>query len=176
MGYDAATFEAIAARADLTRPAINHYFHSKRVLYREVVDQTHAMVMQASVERALQETTLLGQIGAFMGAVLEADADRSAAAFMVTAVLESHRHPDLCEPEQDLVTKTRTFIAWTVNEAIAKGELDANTDVPSLVDMLLALLWGMGFYAGFAGSHESLEAAVEQLRRLFLGELWTLSD
>ena len=32
LGYDAATFQAIAIRADLTRPAINHYFASKRVL------------------------------------------------------------------------------------------------------------------------------------------------
>ena len=30
LGYDAATFQAIAIRADLTRPAINHYFASKR--------------------------------------------------------------------------------------------------------------------------------------------------
>ncbi len=42
LGYDAATFQAIAIRADLTRPAINHYFASKRLLYQEVVDQTNA--------------------------------------------------------------------------------------------------------------------------------------
>ena len=40
-GYDGATFQAIAVRADLTRPAINHYFPSKRMLYREVVDETN---------------------------------------------------------------------------------------------------------------------------------------
>ena len=31
-GYDGATFQAIAVRADLTRPAINHYFSTKRLL------------------------------------------------------------------------------------------------------------------------------------------------
>src|ERR1700694_2323766 len=44
LSYDAATFQAIAIRADLTRPAINHYFSSKRVLYREVGAQTDALV------------------------------------------------------------------------------------------------------------------------------------
>src|SRR5690348_18145496 len=37
LGYDAATFQAIAIRADLTRPAINHYFASKRVLWSEEI-------------------------------------------------------------------------------------------------------------------------------------------
>ncbi|WP_156747152.1 TetR/AcrR family transcriptional regulator, partial [Mycobacterium sp. E2462] len=37
-GYDGATFQAIAARADLTRPAITPCFSSKRTLYREVLD------------------------------------------------------------------------------------------------------------------------------------------
>ena len=38
-GYDGATFQAIAVRADLTRPAINHYFANKRVLYWQVLEE-----------------------------------------------------------------------------------------------------------------------------------------
>jgi AcrR family transcriptional regulator len=172
VGYDAATFEEIAARADLTRPAINHYFPNKCLLYREVVDMTHATVMQASVAGAERETTLLAQIAVFMARVIQADPDRSAARFMVTAVLESHRHPDLCEPEQDLVARTRAFITKVVKEALERGELEADTDVTSVVDMLLAMLWGMGFYAGFVGEIDDLEAAAGQLQRLLVGKLW----
>jgi AcrR family transcriptional regulator len=175
VGYDAATFEEIAARADLTRPAINHYFPNKRLLYREVVDMTHSAVMQASVERAVQENTLLGQIGVFMALVIQADPDRSAAKFMVTAVLESHRHPELCEPEQDLVARTRAFISTVVNDALERGELDPETEVPSLVDMMLAMLWGMGFYAGYIGGLDGLEAAAGQLQRLLVGSLWKIN-
>jgi TetR/AcrR family transcriptional regulator, repressor for uid operon len=51
-GYDAATFQAIAIRADLTRPAINHYFSNKRALYREVAKETNAVVVAASIQRA----------------------------------------------------------------------------------------------------------------------------
>src|SRR6187397_3551753 len=61
LGYDAATFQAIAIRADLTRPAINHYFASKRVLYREVVEQTNSMVVAAGLAKAQGRTTLLGR-------------------------------------------------------------------------------------------------------------------
>ncbi len=172
VGYDAATFEEIAARADLTRPAINHYFPNKRLLYREVVEMTHTTVMQASFDRAVQETSILGKIGVFMALVIRADPDRSAAKFMVTAVLESHRHPELCEPEQDLVARTRVFIINGLNDALEQGELDADTDVPALADMMLAMLWGMGFYAGYIGGLDGLEAATGQLQRLLLGNLW----
>ena len=66
-GYDGATFQAIAVRADLTRPAINHYFSSKRVLYREVVDQTNELVVTAGIEQARRETTLMGRMTEFIG-------------------------------------------------------------------------------------------------------------
>src|SRR5215212_11700662 len=65
LGYDAATFQAIAVRADLTRPAINHYFSSKRLLYREVIKQTNEMVVLASTEKAFAENDLMAQLSAF---------------------------------------------------------------------------------------------------------------
>src|ERR1700761_716084 len=52
LGYDAATFQAIAIRADLTRPAINHYFASKRLLYGEVVEKTNDLVVAAGMAKA----------------------------------------------------------------------------------------------------------------------------
>src|ERR1700749_5306268 len=50
-GYDAATFPAIAIRADLTRPAINHYFENKSVLYWQGVHETHRALGGAGVGR-----------------------------------------------------------------------------------------------------------------------------
>ena len=72
-GYDGATFRAIAARAGLTRPAINHYFSSKQVLYREVVDRTSEQVMAGGVERAQHETTLMGRLTAFIDNAMRAN-------------------------------------------------------------------------------------------------------
>ena len=51
-GYDGATFQAIAIRADLTRPAINHYFANKRVLYWQVLEDTNDAVVAASIRQA----------------------------------------------------------------------------------------------------------------------------
>jgi AcrR family transcriptional regulator len=175
LGYDAATFQAIAIRADLTRPAINHYFPSKRVLYREVVEQTNSQVVAAGAERARRATTLVGRLQAFIAAAVQEDSrDRSAAAFLVTAVLESQRHPDLRQAQNDSLENSRLFVTWAVNEAIDSGELSTDTDVRSLVEMLVALLWGMGFYAGFVGGHDELERITDQLRLLLEQRLWTL--
>lgn len=176
LGYDAATFQAIAIRADLTRPAINHYFSSKRVLYQEVVDKTNSMVVTLGAERAQGAKTLVERLEAFISAAVQGDAkDRSAAAFLVTAVLESQRHPELSQGQNDSLENSRVFVTWAVNEAIESGELTTNTDVKTLVEMLVAVLWGMGFYAGFVGGHDELDRITEQLRLLLQQELWTIN-
>ena len=71
-GYGAATFQAIAVRADLTRPAINHYFANKRVLYWVVLEETTHVVVGASAQRARRETTLAGRVSAFIEGTIEA--------------------------------------------------------------------------------------------------------
>ena len=177
LGYDAATFQAIAIRADLTRPAINHYFSSKRVLWAEVVEQTNATIVSAGIAKAYERTALIDRLSAFLSVATQADAeDRSAAAFLVTSVLESQRHPELCSDEHDSLQNSRKFVTWAVNDAIANGELNTGTDVEHLVEMLVAVLWGMGFYAGFIGDREQLGAVVHKLELLLANRLWKLGD
>lgn len=177
LGYDAATFQAIAIRAGLTRPAINHYFASKRVLWAQVVEQTDALVVSAGQARAKAETNLLNRLSAFFTAAIQADSeDRSAAAFLVTSVLESQRHPELSGDEHDSLRNSREFIAWAVNDAIKTGELTTDTDVGDLVEMLVAMMWGIGFYAGFVGSRDDLSGVVEKFQLLLANKLWQLSD
>lgn len=175
LGYDAATFQAIAIRADLTRPAINHYFASKRILFGEVLELTNKGVVAAGSERAQAATSLVGRLQAFIAAAVAADSDdRSAAAFLVTAVLESQRHPELKLSQNDALESSRQFVKWAVEEAISSGELTVETDVDAVVEMLVAVLWGMGFYAGFVGGHEELESITEQLSLLLEQRLWQL--
>lgn len=177
LGYDAATFQAIAIRADLTRPAINHYFASKRVLWAEVVAQTNATVVSAGIARAKEQKTLVDRLSAFLSVATQADAeDRSAAAFLVTSVLESQRHPELSDDENDSLKTSREFVSWAVNDAITGGELSTATDVDHLVEMLVAVVWGMGFYAGFVGDRTELSVVVHQLELLLSNKLWNLSD
>jgi AcrR family transcriptional regulator len=177
LGYDAATFQAIAIRADLTRPAINHYFASKRVLWHEVVEQTNGLVVSAAMSRAQGVTGLLPRLSAFFTATMQADSeDRSAAAFLVTSVLESQRHPELSGDEHDSLKNSRAFVSWAVNDAIERGELTTDTDVKYLVEMLVAVMWGMGFYAGFVGDHEELAAVVHKFELLMANKLWNLHE
>lgn len=177
LGYDAATFQAIAIRADLTRPAINHYFASKRVLYSEVVEKTNEMVVAAGMAKAEEETSLLKRLTAFFSAAMQADTrDRSAAAFLVTSVLESQRHPELSRDEHNSLKTSRAFVTWAVTDAIERGELTTETDVATLVELLVAVMWGMGFYAGYVGGHDELGVIVEKLELLLANKLWTLGS
>jgi AcrR family transcriptional regulator len=171
-GYDAATFQAIAVRADLTRPAINHYFSSKRELYREVTKETNQVVVAASVQRARRETTLLARVSAFINAATQADIEnRTAAAFLITVALESQRHPDLGPAEADSIHATREFLSWAINDAIEGGELAKDIDASALTEMLIAVLLGVGFYAGFIGHREQFETVTGQLQRLLASGL-----
>lgn len=176
LGYEAATFQAIAIRADLTRPAINHYFGNKRVLYREVVQLTNAAVIGAGVAKAREFTDVRGRLSAFFAAVMDAEAkDRSAAAFLVTSVLEAQRHEDLVADEYDPLRNSRDFVAWAVNEAVDGGELTTGADVSQIVEMLVAVMWGMGFYAGYVGNRDQLVSIVDNFELLMANKLWQLS-
>ncbi len=175
-GYEAATFQAIAVRADLTRPAINHYFSSKGMLYREVVEQTNSLVVAAGIERARGETTLVGRLSSFITAATQADAENPwAAAFLITTVLESRRHPEFNRFENDTLRATREFLNWVLGDAIQRGELDTSSDISSLTEMLVMVLCGVGFYAGFVGSREQVVITTAQLQELLAGTLWRLT-
>ena len=166
-GYDGATFQAIAVRADLTRPAINHYFANKRVLYWQVLEDANDALVAASTRRAQRESTLTGRLSAFIEGTIEAEIETSAAAsFLITSTLESQRHPELSRSGADPVSTTREFLVQAIADAIERGELAADTDSSALAETLLAVLLGVGFYAGFVGSRHALDAIVDQLKLL----------
>ncbi|WP_163805984.1 TetR/AcrR family transcriptional regulator [Mycolicibacterium anyangense] len=177
LGYDAATFQAIAIRADLTRPAINHYFASKRLLYQEVVEQTNALLVESAVTYSQREGTLPDRLRAFIRAAVAAQGqDRSVAAFLVTSVLESQRHPDLNQDDNDSMNFTRGFVTSAIKDAIEAGEIRPDIDVPSAAEMLMAVMWGLGFYAGFVGDQDRLVAIMDQFLNLLDGQMWRVAD
>ncbi len=173
MGYDAATFQAIADRADLTRPAINHYFTGKRELYQEVIRQTNEIFVDWSARQSQHEVTLTGRMGAYIGSGLESlEEERSAAAFLVASILESQRHPDLIADDIDTNQFTRAFVDSAVRAGIESGDLRDDIDVDTIVELLVALLWGMTLYAGFVGSQERLQQIADQFLQLLGSNPW----
>jgi hypothetical protein len=125
--------------------------------------------------RAQGETSLLERLSVFFTVAMQADSeDRSAAAFLVTSVLESRRHPELSNHEHDSLRASREFISWAVNDAIKRGELTSGADVNHLVEMLVAVMWGMGFYARFVGNHDELASVMHKFELLMANKLWRL--
>lgn len=172
-GYDGATFQAIAARADLTRPAINHYFSSKRALYREVMDETNEFILGVGIKQAEGETTLVAQLTAFINAAVKANSENPAgSAFIIGGVLESQRHPEWSASENDSVRIAREFLMRVVNDAIERGEVVAGVDASSLVETLLVVISGVGLYAGYIKSYKEMLAVTGMLRQVLEGALW----
>lgn len=169
-GYDGATFQAIAARADLTRPAINHYFSSKRVLYREVLDQTNEAIIGTGIKRAERETTLAAQLTAFITAAVRANSDNpSGSALIITGVLESQRHPEWNRTENDSVRMVREFLVRVVDDGIERGDVPADVDTTALIEALVVLMCGVGLYAGYVQSPDALLGITGMMRRLLEG-------
>lgn len=171
-GYDAATFQAIAVRADLTRPAINHYFANKRELYDEVLEEATDAIVGASAHRARRETTLAGRVSAFLEGTIDGEIhNRAASAFLITATVESQRNPEMGRPDADPVNTTREFLLWAIKDAVARGELSADTDAAALSATLLAVLLGIGFYAGYVDRRHEFDKVTDQFKKLLMHSL-----
>ena len=165
-GYEAANFQAIASRADLSRPTMHYYFHSREEIYDCLIAEAYSIVADC-IAQAKRQETLMNQLTTFaMAADRSGFADQSMLRFVITARLESHRSPSLRENPGPVVGAVQAFYASVVDEAMVRGEIPAETDAPSVVSMLLAMFLGMGFYAGFIVDHNNMAMIAKQLHRL----------
>jgi AcrR family transcriptional regulator len=165
-GYEAANFQAIATRAGLSRPTMHYYFHTREEIYDCLVAEAHGIVADC-IAQAKREETLLNQLSAFVAAAYRSGfTDRSMMQFTVTARLEPHRSPSLRENPGSVVSAVHRFYTSTVDDAISRGEIPADVDAAAVVNMLLAMFLGMGFYAGFIVDHNDMAVIAKQLHRL----------
>ncbi|NKQ54181.1 TetR/AcrR family transcriptional regulator [Amycolatopsis sp. K13G38] len=173
LGYEGTTFKEIAERAGLTRPAVNHYFRDKEALYRALFESSREAVVASGVERAAAGRELPERLSVFLEVATQVDsADRSFARFMAASILDAFRHPQLRDSAHQQLDDVRDFVAEALRTAVDTGEVRSDLDVPAVTEMLVAVLWGMGLYAGFVGTHDQLNAVVEQFSRLLSGTLW----
>lgn len=173
LGYEGTTFQAIAERAGLTRPAVNHYFRTKELLFLALFESARDTVVTAGADRADGAVTLTDRLAAFLDRAIEVDsADPSFARFMAASVLDAFRHPQLREAAHGQLGQVRVFVQAALQTSVDEGEVRPDLDVPAVTEMLIATLWGMGLYAGFVGTHEQLEGVVKQFGRLLSGTLW----
>lgn len=174
LGYDGATFQEMAVRAELTRPAINHYFPSKLTLYRHVVEQTNQAVIGPAIQAARAESTFEGRMSAFVRtAVAAQNQDPSVAAFLVTSLMEGQRHPQLNKDGNTLLELARDFTTWVLGEAVAAGELPAGINLEVTSEMLVSMLLGLAMYAGFVGTPNQLADVSDQFLGMLAGGFHT---
>jgi AcrR family transcriptional regulator len=163
-GYQAATFMAIAKQSGLSRPTLHYYFRGREDLYEALIFEAHAVITEC-IQTALQHDTVLERFSGLLSALDEQDRrDRSMVAFLVSARLESRRNPGL---RDDGVVALRSFLTRMVEDAIVRREISPNAEIAPIVELLHAILWGIGFYAGFVTSPTDRASITKQLYRLF---------
>jgi AcrR family transcriptional regulator len=165
-GYEAANFQAIASRAGLSRPTMHYYFHTREEIYDCLVAEAYSIVADC-IAQAKREDTLLNQLSAFVaGAYRSGFADQTMMKFILMARLEFHRSPSLRDSPSPVVSAVQLFYASMVDDAIARGEIPSDTDTVPVVNMLLAMFLGMGFYAGFIVDRKDMSVIAKQLHQL----------
>jgi AcrR family transcriptional regulator len=165
-GYEAANFQAIASRAGLSRPTMHYYFHTREEIYDCLIAEAYSIVADC-IAQAKRQDTLLNQLSTFATAAGRSGfADQSMLRFVIAARLESHRSPSLREHPGPVVSAVHAFYASVVDDAMARGEIPPETDAPAVVNMLLAMFLGMGFYAGFIVDQNDMAVIAKQLHRL----------
>lgn len=155
-GYGAATFQAIARRTGLSRPTLNYYFADWQDLYSELVHEAHS-VLADCIAQAKEHELPVNRLRAFVTAVLEVGyRDSSFVAFLVSARLEAERNPAL---PTATVTATRGFLVGVVGDAVARRDLPADTNATAIVELLYAILCGIGVWVGVDAPCDYLSVA-----------------
>ena len=150
---------------------MHYYFHTRGQIYDCLVAEAYSIVAEC-IAQAKCEDTLLNQLSAFATAAYRSGlADRSMLRFTMMARLEFHRSPSLRESPGPVIAAVHAFYASMVDDAIARGEIPAGTDVMAVVHMLLAMFWGMGFYAGFIADENDMAVIAKQLHQLMTHSL-----
>jgi len=164
-GYEKTTPAAVAAGAGVGRTAFYRYFDSKLGLYRALVEDTNRRVVDELFGSGLTaEPDPVARVVRLFRVSAEFNADdRSYGRFLTTLVIDGFRDPALAGLAQGEVDRFRDFYRRTVQDAVDAG---ARIESPeAVVDLLLAVQWGLGTFAAFFGDPDRLRAAVEVLAR-----------
>src|SRR6478735_5625494 len=117
-GYEAANFQAIASRADLSRPTMHYYFHSREEIYDCLIAEAYSIVADC-IAQAKRQDTLMNQLTTFaIAADRSGFANQSMLRFIITARLESHRSPSLRDNPGPVVAAVQAFYASVVDDAM----------------------------------------------------------
>ncbi|KAB7755348.1 MULTISPECIES: TetR/AcrR family transcriptional regulator [Mycobacteriaceae] len=171
-GYTTTTFEVIAARAGLSRPALHYHFANKPQLYRDAIDRPAAAVIAEAAATARNSETLTSQLVSFFSAALGADnPDQCNAQLVAAAVRESVRDAKLIVTDHSVLRAARTFISSAMREAVDRDELSSETNIADAAEAMVAVLCGIASYPTAVGPAENLPAIVSAFELLITDRL-----
>jgi AcrR family transcriptional regulator len=127
-GYDAATLQDVADLADITRPAVHHYFAGKTPLYQAALDRAHEIVLAPWV----CSPPTPAMLDVFLDE-LESDAEvRWASALLGTSLAQTHRIAEVAPRITDIADEVKRLCigAESVNSNAANAtSLDRSAEL-----------------------------------------------
>ncbi|MFI5757267.1 TetR/AcrR family transcriptional regulator [Streptomyces sp. NPDC051569] len=134
-GYGRLTLDAVARRAQVSRPALYRRWPSKHAL-------TQALVASVEDNTADYDTgSLAGDVTAFLSAVDAGLRHPLAARIVPDLLVEALRDTDLGETLLVLRDTRRARASGIIDRAVERGELSADTDREMALDLLVAPLY-----------------------------------
>ena len=158
-GYHATTIQAIAEIAELSRPTLHYHFQTREDIYHCLLNEI-ATTIDLCIARAGAESTLPSQISVLITELRTAGIhEPESVALLVSSYLEADRLP---APRRDAKAAVRKFMDRAVRDAVARGELPAETAVAPVADLLYTVVCGLGFYAGLMDDRDRVDAVTKQ--------------
>jgi AcrR family transcriptional regulator/DNA-binding transcriptional ArsR family regulator len=154
VGFDALSLAAVADAAGITRPTISYHFHSKVALYKSVLAQTHNDIQRAA---ATTDISIHGEsagtpLSEFLTRLLNPDGAWSAAALLPRLVMDCRTHPEVVDNGAAILGSVRAFLTTSTKSTSAAGSAGDDSELSTAVEAKVALVLGLGIYAGFVGT------------------------
>jgi AcrR family transcriptional regulator len=137
-GFDATTLQEVADRADITRPAVHHYFPGKAPLYRAALDRACELVMTPAAAVQPLDAFAFPVQGEL----------RVASALLGTALAQSHRMADIAPR----ITKIADELQQLCEQAVGSDGGEHG------VDLLVAVVVGRWVLTASTLSWEEIDA------------------
>jgi AcrR family transcriptional regulator len=164
LGYAAATTPSIVARAGVSQSVLYHHFGSKQALYTAVIEWQVGLSIEAFEAAIAPHTLLLDRIDAMLEALeviwQQHGSDNS---ILVMAPFELRRNPELKAARIQL-RRNEEFFTKLVAEAQDTDHVDEG-----VVQMCIALIWGLSGVGAINSDTGVFIAAVEAVRTLLSG-------
>ena len=143
-GFDATTNKSLAKSAGITTAAIYHYFPSKVDMYVAVFVDVQKLVCKTIENSVNVERDITENISNMVDALAALTRREPAVvSFVLSVSAEAHRHPELMKAVMPMSGQIGKILLALSENAVARGEVNAEISARSLEDMLMVVLAGL---------------------------------